>query len=63
MLPKLRTGMYQIKNIVGFFFFFFSRTELWCDVNFNRSTQKNENVKSKKSPCTKGRISQTQPAQ
>lgn len=50
MLPKLCTGMYQIKNIVFFFFFFFlfNRTELQCDVNFNRSTQKNENVNSKK---------------
>lgn len=46
MLPKLHTGMYQIKNIVGAFFF--NRTKLWCDVNFNRRTQKNENVNRKK---------------
>lgn len=59
----MHTGMYQRKNILGFFFFFFNRTKLWCDVNFNRNTQKNENVNSKKSPCTKGRISQPQPAQ
>lgn len=37
MLPKLHTGMYQRKNTVGFFF---NRTELWCDVNFNKSIQK-----------------------